>query len=158
VGTVLSPEYVYAVSPGQIFPDNRRYGILWMGREPLAAALDMVEAFNEATVRLSPGTRGADVIRRLDTLLAPYGGTGAFGREQQISDRFLSEEINQLGTTVEILPPIFLGVAAFLLNIVLGRLVDTEREVIGLLKAFGYRNRAIMLHYAQLALLLCAGG
>jgi putative ABC transport system permease protein len=26
VGTVLSPEYVYAVAPGQIFPDNRRYG------------------------------------------------------------------------------------------------------------------------------------
>ncbi|WBX84180.1 ABC transporter permease [Sphingosinicella microcystinivorans] len=158
VGTALSPEHVYAVAPGQIFPDNRRYGILWMGREPLAASLDMVEAFNEAAVRLAPGARGEEVIRRLDTLLAPYGGTGAYGREQQISDRFLSEEINQLGTTVEILPPIFLGVAAFLLNIVLGRLVDTEREVIGLLKAFGYRNRTIMLHYAQLALLLSAGG
>lgn len=158
VGTALSPEYVYAVAPGQIFPDNRRYGILWMGREALAAALDLTEAFNEVVVRLSPGAEPRGTIRRLDTLLAPYGGTGAYGRDQQVSDRFVSNEIEQLGTTVEILPPIFLAVAAFLLNIVLGRLVDTEREVIGLLKAFGYRNRAIMLHYAQLALLLSAGG
>ena len=158
VGTALSPEYVYAVAPGQIFPDNRRYGILWMGREALAAALDLTEAFNEVVVRLSPGARGEETIRRLDILLAPYGGTGAYGRDQQISDRFLSSEIDQLGTTVEILPPIFLAVAAFLLNIVLGRLVDTEREVIGLSKAFGYRNGAIMRHYAQLALRLSAGG
>ena len=158
VGTVLSPEHVYAVAPGQIFPDNRRYGVLWMGREPLAASLDLTQAFNEALVRLAPGAQPEEVIRRIDLLLAPYGAAGAFGRYQQISDRFLTNEIDQLRTTVEILPPIFLAVAAFLLNIVLARLVDTEREVIGLLKAFGFRGRAIMLHYAELALLLSVGG
>lgn len=158
VGTALSPEYVYAVAPGQIFPDNRRFGVLWMSREPLAAALDLREAFNEVVIRASPGAQQEEVIRRLDTLLTPYGGTGAFGRDRQISDRFVSSEIDQLRTMVEVLPPIFLGVAAFLLNIVLARLVDTEREVIGLLKAFGFRDRAIMLHYAQLALLLALGG
>ncbi|MGZ8360645.1 MAG: ABC transporter permease [Allosphingosinicella sp.] len=158
VGTVLSPEHVYAVAPGEIFPDNRRYGVLWIGREPLAAALNLRDAFNEAVIRLAPGAQQAEVIRRVDLLLEPYGGTGAFGRDQQISDRFVSNEIDQLRTTVEVLPPIFLGVAAFLLNIVLARLVDTEREVIGLMKAFGYRRRTIMLHYAQLALLMSAGG
>lgn len=158
VGTALSPEHVYAVAPGQLFPDNRRYGVLWMSREPLAAALNLTQAFNEGVIRLSPGAQREEVIRRLDLMLAPYGGAGAYGRDQQISDRFLSEEINQLRTTVEVLPPIFLAVAAFLLNIVLARLVDTEREVIGLLKAFGFRGRTIMLHYAELALLLSAGG
>lgn len=158
VGTVLSPEYVYAVAPGQIFPDNRRYGIVWMNREPLAAALDLTNAFNEVLVRLAPHGSQAEVIRRLDLLLDRYGATGAYGRDLQISDRFVSNEIDQLSTTVEILPPIFLAVAAFLLNIVLARLVDTEREVIGLMKAFGYSNRTIMVHYAGLACLLSAGG
>jgi putative ABC transport system permease protein len=158
VGTVLSPEYVYTVAPGQIFPDNRRFGTLWMGRAPLAAALDLTDALNEIVVRLEPGARPDEVVRRLDLLLAPYGASGAYERDQQISDRFVSNEIGQLRTTIEILPPIFLAVAAFLLNIVLGRLVDTEREVIGLLKAFGYRNRQILRHYAELALLLSAGG
>lgn len=158
VGTVLSPEYVYAVAPGQIFPDNRRFGVLWMQREPLSAALAMRDGFNEALVRLAPGASREEVIARLDAASAPYGPIGAYGRDLTVSDRFLSSEIDQLETTVEILPPIFLLVAAFLLNILLARLVDTEREVIGLLKAFGYRNGTIVLHYAQLALLLSVGG
>lgn len=158
VGTALSPEYVYAVAPGQIFPDNRRFGVLWMQREPLSAALAMRDGFNEALVRLAPGASPQDTIRRLDAASAHYGPLGAYGRDLTVSDRFLSSEIDQLATTVEILPPIFLAVAAFLLNILLARLVDTEREVIGLLKAFGYRSGAIMLHYAQLALLLSLGG
>lgn len=157
-GTVLSPEYVYAVAPGQIFPDNRRFGIIWMNREPLAAALNMRDAFNEVTATLEHGARQDEAIAALDRMLAPYGAAGAFGRDLQISDRFVSNEIEQLSTMVGILPPIFLAVAAFLLNIVLARLIDTEREVIGLLKAFGYRDRVITLHYAQLALLLSAAG
>ncbi|WP_119531879.1 ABC transporter permease [Sphingomonas edaphi] len=157
-GTVLSPEYVYAVAPGQIFPDNRRYGVIWMNEDALAGALDLRDSFNEALVRLAPGANRDEVIRRLDILLDRYGAVGAYGRDLQISDRFVSNEIEQLATTVEILPPIFLAVAAFLLNIVLARLVETEREVIGLLKAFGYRDRAILLHYGQLAALLSVAG
>ena len=129
-----------------------------MAREPLSAALDMRDGFNEALVRLAPGGSEAETIRRIDLLTAPYGANGAFGRDLLVSDRFVSSEIDQLRTTVEILPPIFLGVAAFLLNILLARLVDTEREVIGLLKAFGYRNGAIVRHYAALAVLLSLGG
>ncbi|GAA0316424.1 ABC transporter permease [Sphingomonas oligophenolica] len=158
VGTVLSPEYIYALSPGQIFPDNRRFGIVWMGREPLAAALDLNQAFNDVLIRLSPGERPDETIRRLDLLLAPYGGAGAYARTDQISDRFISSEIDQLKTMAGVLPPVFLLVAAFLLNIVLARLVDTEREIIGLLKAFGFPTRAIMFHYVQLAVLLSLGG
>lgn len=157
-GIVLSPEYVYAVAPGQIFPDNRRYGIVWMNREPLGAALDLTNSFNEVLVRLVPGASQPEVVRRLDLLLDRFGATGAYGRNLQISDRFVSNEISQLATTVELLPPIFLAVAAFLLNIVLARLVDTEREVIGLMKAFGYSNRTVMAHYGGLALLLSLGG
>lgn len=158
VGSVLSPEYVYALTPGQIFPDDRRSAILWMGREPLAAALDLNQAFNDMLVRLAPGERAPEVERRLDLLLGPYGGVGAYSREQQISDRFVAGEVDQLTTMAALLPPVFLLVAAFLLNIVLARLVDTEREVIGLLKAFGFPVRAIMLHYVQLAVLLSLGG
>lgn len=158
VGSVLSPEYVYVLTSGQIFPDNRRSAILWMGREPLAAALDLNQAFNDVLVRLAPSVRPSEVERHLDLLLGPYGGIGAYSREQQISNRFVGDEIEQLSTMAKLLPLVFLLVAAFLLNIVLARLVDTEREVIGLLKAFGSPGRAIMLHYVQLAVLLSLGG
>jgi len=158
VGTVLSPEYVYAIAPGQIFPDNSRFGVLWMAREPLAAALDMDGAFNDLLLKLQRGADQGEVIRRLDLLLGRFGGVAAYGREQHISDRFVLNELDQLRTMTGFLPPVFLGVAVFLLNIVLGRLVETEREVIGLLKAFGYRNWTIAAHYMELACLLSLCG
>jgi putative ABC transport system permease protein len=158
VGTVLSPEYIYVMAPGQILPDDRRYGVLWMARAPLAAALDLNQSFNDVLVAVAPGAEPEEVVRRLDLLLAPYGGVSAYTRAQQISDRFVASEIDQLKTMAAVLPPVFLLVAAFLLNIVLARLVDTEREVIGLLKAFGLPQRAILAHYVQLALLLSLGG
>ena len=52
VGIALSPEYVYSIAPGAIMPDNKRFGVIWMGREALAAAFDMEGGFNDAVVRL----------------------------------------------------------------------------------------------------------
>ena len=149
-GIVLSPEYVYAISPGEIVPDKKRFGVLWMNRDAVANAFDLDGAFNEAIILTSAGTDEDALIQRLDNLLKRYGATGAYGRDQQISDQFLTNEINQLETIGRILPPIFLLVAAFLLNVVVGRLIDTEREQIGLLKAFGYSNGAVAKHYLKM--------
>lgn len=154
VGSVISPEYVYAIPPGQLFPDNARYAILWLNRDALAAAFDMTGAFNELVLRLDAKADRAALIRQMDRRLAPYGSTGAYQRSEQISDRFVTNELAQLRVMTGILPPIFLGVAAFLTHIVLSRLIDTERETIGLLKAFGYRNLAIALHYGKLAIVI----
>jgi putative ABC transport system permease protein len=158
VGTALSPEYIYAIGPGQIFPDNRRFGVLWMGEEHLAAALDLTDSFNDALIRLDRAAVPSDVTRKLDTMLARYGGISAYPRGEQISDRFVTNELAQLRTMTGILPPIFLGVAAFLINMVLSRLIDAEHDVIGLLMAFGYRGKAIMLHYAKIAIALSIPG
>ncbi|MFZ5610146.1 MAG: ABC transporter permease [Pseudomonadota bacterium] len=157
-GLVLSPEYVYAIAPGQIIPDNRRFAVLWMGYDHLAAAYDLEGAFNEMVATLDHGTSAAPVIDAVDRLLARYGGTGAYVRSEQISEKFVANEMDQLRTMTAILPPIFLGVAAFLLNVVLARLIATEREQIGLLKAFGYANTAIVWHYAKMVLILTSIG
>ncbi|QHQ40796.1 FtsX-like permease family protein [Microbulbifer hydrolyticus] len=149
-GVALAPEYVYAISPGEIVPDKKRFGVLWMHREALGHAFDLDGAFNEAVLLTSGSEYEEALLEQLDQLLKRYGATGAYGREQQISDQFLSNEIQQLETMGRLLPPIFLLVAAFLLNVVIGRLVDTEREQIGLLKAFGYGNRDVARHYLKM--------
>jgi len=154
VGIAISPEYIYQISPGAIFPDFKRFGILWMGRTPLGAAYDMEGAFNNVVLRLSSDARLNEVLDRLDALLEPYGGLGAYGRKNQISHRYLSEELRQLDQMATIFPVIFLGVAAFLLNIVVSRLVSTQREQIAALKAFGYGNLAISFHYIKLVMLI----
>ena len=157
-GVALSPEYVYAMGPGDLVPDDRRFGVVWMPRETLEVAFDLDGAFNNVTLKLWPGANEAEVIRRIDDLLAPYGGTGAYGRKDHASDSYLDNELHQLDAMRRVLPPIFLIVSAFLINMTLTRLLALEREQIGLFKALGYGNTAIGWHYMKLALLISAVG
>lgn len=158
VGIALSPEYVYTISPGSFMPDDRRYGVLWMSRDALAAAFDLEGAFNDVSLTLLRGASVAGVIERLDAILEPYGGTGAIARRDQISNWFLSGEIEQLKKVATILPSIFIAVSVFLLNMTVTRLISTEREQIGLLKAFGYSDLAVGWHYVKLVLLMTGLG
>ena len=158
VGIALSPEYMYAIPPGALFPDYERYGILWMNRKALATAFDMDGAFNDVSFSLQRGASERDLVDRVDLVLARYGGLGAYGREDQFSHRFITEELRGLETMATIFPVIFLGVAAFLLNVVISRLVATEREQIGTLKAFGYSTAQVAWHYIKLVLSITAFG
>ena len=152
VGLALSPEYVYEIRGTDLVPDNQRFGVIWMGREALAAAFDMQGAFNDITLSLTPAANLPEVLFHLDQSLERYGGLGAYDRDQQLSHRFLTDEIDQLQVTAVFLPSIFLGIAAFLLNIVLSRIISTQRDQIAVLKAFGYSNRVVGLHYFKLVL------
>jgi putative ABC transport system permease protein len=156
VGTALSPEFIFAGLWGM--PDTRGFGVFWVDREALAAAYDMQGAFNRAALKLAPGASEAAVIDGVSRLLAPYGGREAHGRTDQTSHAMLDNEIKEQRVLGTLLPAIFLGVAAFLLNVVVSRLVATQREQIAALKALGYPNRAIGLHYLKLVLLIVAFG
>ncbi len=157
-GTALSPEFVYTIGPGSLFPDDKRFGVMWMSRKAVQDAFDLDGAFNNVTLSLARGADEAEVIARLDDLLRPYGGTGAYGRKDQISNFFISGEFDQLTAMAIIAPAIFLTVSAFLLNIVMSRIIALERDQIGVLKAFGYSNTAISLHYLKLAVVVGAIG
>lgn len=154
VGTAISPEFIHQLRPGGVFPDFKRFGVMWMAHAPLANAMDLNGAFNNVVMSLSHGANAQDVISRLDILLSPYGGSGAYERLDQPSHRFFSEELTQLENNSAIFPIIFMGVAAFLLNVVVSRLLSTQRDQIATLKAFGYSNRAIAFHYIKLIMLI----
>lgn len=157
-GVVLSPEFIYAIGPGDMVPDQRRYGILFMPRKTLAAAFDMTGSFNSAVLTT---LRNADVeviTETVDDLLRHYGGTGAYGREDQTSHAFLDAELTQLEAMAGVIPPIFLFVSAFLVNMILSRLIALEREQIGLLKASGYTSVGVAWHYAKMVLAIVLVG
>src|SRR5262249_47582788 len=158
VGIALSPEYVFAIRAGEILPDDRRFGVFWMNDTELAAAFDLRGAFNDVSLALTPDASEPEVLRRLDALLAPYGGTGAYGRAEHTSHKFLSNEMMNLKNTASITPSIFLAVAAFLLHVVMSRLVQTQREQIAALKAFGYTRGEVGRHYLRFVLVLVVLG
>eukprot|EP01034_Spumella_vulgaris_P022448 gene22446-28573_t len=152
MGIALSPEFVYEVGHGMVFPDNRRYGVMWIAHETLAPAFDMQGAFNDVSLSLWRGASEQAVMAALDGLLLRYGGLNAHGRDTQLSHRFLTDELGELGVMTTALPSLFLAVSAFLLYVVLSRLVATQRPQIGLLKAFGFTDFRVGLHYFQFAL------
>lgn len=157
-GLAQSPEFLYTTAPGELAPDDARFGVIWMSNSALAAAYDMDGAFNEALLSLARGANGAAVRDAVDRLLDPYGGRGAYPLADQISNRFITEEIGGLEAAAVGVPPIFLAVAAFLLYIVISRMVQSEREEIGLMKAFGYTNAEVGAHYFKLVLAIAFGG
>ena len=140
VGTALSPEFVYSMGPGDRAPDEGRFAIVWMSEKALASAYDLDGAFSSVSLRLLRGAPEPEVIRRLDELLDRYGGQAAYGRKDQTSDAYLDHGLDMLRSMSRTLPPIFLLVAAFLINRTLGRIVALEREQIGLLKAGAIRR------------------
>jgi putative ABC transport system permease protein len=158
VGIALSPEYVYAIRPGEMVPDKRQFGIFWMGRRALASAFNMEGAFNDVSLSLARGVSEADVIAALDRLIEPYGGRGAIPRSLQLSAWTLANELSQLQTFGFITPLIFFGVAAFILNVALARALALQRPQIAALKALGYTNRELAWHYIKWGLVIAGIG
>ncbi|HKE85081.1 MAG TPA: ABC transporter permease [Vicinamibacterales bacterium] len=158
VGVALSPEFVYTIRPGEMVPDDQRYGILWMDQEALAAAFNMDGGFNDVVLALSPGVAPDAVIDRVDQILEPYGGLGAIPRALQLSNWTVQNELNQMRTFGVLLPAIFLTVAAFILNVALTRALALQRPQIAALKALGYTNRSIAWHYLKWAFVIGLGG
>jgi putative ABC transport system permease protein len=152
VGIVLSPEYILPVRPG--IGDESSFGIFWIGRKRLAAAYNMEGAFNQLALRLAHGADESRVVAALDRVLAPYGSTGAYGRAEQLSHRALTQEINEQKVFGTVLPSVFLGVAMFLLNVVLTRQIGTQRGQIAALKALGRPDHEIALHYLKFVLVI----
>ncbi|SFR47720.1 putative ABC transport system permease protein [Marinobacter daqiaonensis] len=157
-GVALSPEFIYQLGPGDLLPDYERFGVLWMNRRALAASFDMDGAFNRLVLSLQSGASAGPVMDAVDGILAPYGGLGAYNREDQISQRILSQELDQLRVSATVLPAIFLGVSAFLLNVLMARIIDTQRQQVAVLKAFGYGNRDVAWYYGLLTALIVVIG
>lgn len=154
VGLAMSPEFVFTIPPGGMTYDPKQIAVLWMVRDAAAAAFRMEGAFNDVVLRLQPGASERAVLERLDRLLEPWGGVGAIPRAKQPSHFMLGGELSQLETMATVVPAIFLFVAAFLLNVVLSRLIHLQRPQIATLKAVGYTDREVGLHYLWLVSLV----
>jgi putative ABC transport system permease protein len=146
VGLATAPEYLY-VTPTTGLVDPGHYGVAWMDGDALARTMGMSGEVNDMAVQLIAGADAMEVMHRVDVLLEPYGGLGAISRDDQPSTRLVGRKIMQQQALAVVLPAIFLLVSAFLLNVLLSRIVSTQREQIATMKALGYRTRELAVHY-----------
>jgi len=158
VGIVLSPQFVFEAAPGAALPDSRSFGVFWMLEEELAEAFNLEGAFNTIALTLAPGANERAVIGALDRVLEPFGSLGAYGRNDHPSNVRVSDEIRVLTGLSFAFPIVFLSVAAFMTNAVMGRQIALQREQIAILKAFGFTHRQIGLHFVKFALVIVSIG
>lgn len=150
VGVAISPEFLFAVPLGEVMPDPARFAVLWMEHDGLSRALRMEGAFNEAVFKLQSARDEAPLVARLRSILRAYGGSEPYGRSRHLSESLLSGELTQLKMVARVMPTIFLAVAAFLVSVVLGRIVQLQRSQVGALKALGYGDWSLGVHFLML--------
>jgi len=161
VGTAISSEFVYLLGPGAITPDPEHFGVFYLKQSYAEDVFDFNGAANQVVGLLSPEVRdhpGA-LLRRMEDLLAPYGVFTTTPLADQPSNKYLSQEIRGLRSFGVIMPLIFFAVAALVLNVLLSRLADQQRTVVGTLKALGYSDGQIFVHFLKFGLAVgLAGG
>ena len=154
VGTAISSEFVYQLGPGAIVPDPEHFGIFYLKATYAEDVFDFDGAANQVLGLLAPEVRvmPGELLQRAEQLLTPYGVFTTTPRADQASNRFLTQEIAGLQSFAVVMPVIFLGVAAAVLNILLSRLAEQQRTVVGTLKALGYTNAQVFLHFLKFGL------
>jgi putative ABC transport system permease protein len=157
VGTAQSPEFVYLIPPdGGFAPDPARFGVLYAPEDFLSDSGDLQGAWNQliGTLHDDSPTAAANNLALLADRLDPFGVTLTTNMRDHPSVRYLEDELVGLEVQSRVMPVLFLGVAALVLNVLLGRLVAQQRTTIGTLRALGYPAAAVTRHYLAYGLSL----
>lgn len=161
VGTAISSEFVYLLGANAITPDPEHFGVFYLKHDFAEDVFDFKGSANQVLGRLARQADGdaREVLRRAEQRLADYGVFTTTPLEDQISNQFLSNEIRGLRVFAIIAPTIFLVVAALVLNVLLTRLAEHQRTVVGTLKALGYSDAQVFGHFLKFGLVVgLAGG
>ncbi len=160
-GTVRSPEFVYALpGSGGIVPDPRRSAVLYLPQRALERWADLDGACNEL-LGVASDARPAAIratLARLERELDPYGPLVSIPMSEAPSVQFLANELDELSRSAAMLPTICLLVVAFVLHVVLGRTVASQRGFIGTIRALGYTRWEVLGHYLGYALAVGMAG
>ena len=153
-GVAMSPEFTYPLrTEGELYPNPEQYGIAFISRDVMWNLFpDLYGRLNNLVFTLEQGADFDEVKNRLEPELEPYGLINLYPREDQTSHLILSEEVAQLQRMSTALPMMFLLIAALIIYNMLKRLVEQQRGQIGIMKAFGYSNYEVTLHYITYAL------
>lgn len=158
-GSAKSPEFVYTIKDGsELVPDSRKFGVVYIKKSFGQAVLGYNGSVNNLSMLVQEGTDIDNAKDDVKKYLNEFGVSGVIERENQISNKMLSEEMKGLKSTGGAFPVIFFIVAAVIIYITMGRMVENQRTQIGVLKAFGFSNFKILLHYLSYSFIIAILG
>ena len=160
VGTAISSEFVYLLGPGGIVPEPESFGVFYLKERYAEEVFDFEGAFNQVIGLLAANRsdQTEEILQRIETCLEPYGVASTTPLARQASHWFLTSEIAGLRVSTIVLPAIFLSVAALILNVLMTRMAEQQRTVVGTLKALGYSNQQVLWHFLKFGLAVGTAG
>lgn len=158
-GTAVSPETIITMKDAStMMPDPATFGIIMMPHNQAEQILGLNGEINQVVITCVPGADEKVVANQVKEILEPYGNLASYPRKDQLSHAILQVEIDSLKAIAGFMPAIFLGIAAAIQFVMLGRMVKAQRLQIGVMKAMGYSNGQIIFHYTGYALAVALAG
>lgn len=147
-GVCHGPDYIYSIPPGgAMVPDGEVYDIACMEKSRMEEITGRKDSLNELGFKLEPGYTFYDVEGPLTKRLTAYGLSSLVSREDQVSYNMVAGEMGELIATGSILPLLFMAISVFMLYVVLKKMIDRDKSLIGTMKAFGLTDRELMGAY-----------
>ncbi len=154
-----SPEYVYLMEGEQsLMPSGGKFGVGFINEEFARSIYGDGAYYNEVLITLNDEKDTEPIIETLEKSLKKYGVKRIIKRENQLSNRMLNEKLMGFEKISKVLPLLFLAVAGLVIAIVLSRIVSNDRMAIGVLKALGYSNTKVLIHYLKYSMMIATVG
>lgn len=155
VGIVSSPEYVYLMeNEKSLLPAPTKFGVVYTTEAFIKQSIGVGDHYNQLLFDLKDPSYADAYIKLLEHQLEAFGVGRIYSRKDQLSNRMVHEEMKGLEQSASTVPMLFLGVAAFIMGVMINRLVKNDRLAIGILKSMGYSDRDILLHYTKLSVIV----
>lgn len=159
IGSVISPEYVYALKDAsELVADYNKFGIVFVKKSFGQAVLGLDGMVNSLGMTVKEGTDIGKAKDDIEKLFREYGVTAVTDRDAQVSYKLVSEKMKGYQSLGTAFPVIFFIVAAVIIFITMGRMVENQRVQIGVLKAFGFSDLQVLVHYLSFSALIAILG
>ena len=155
VGLIKASEYLVCVpDQTQIMPDFNTYGFAYISPLMFKNVLGF-NFYTQINVK-APTLNKKDFSSKVDSALAKT--TLVLSKDETVSYSSAKSEEEEGKTTGSILPVLFLAIAILTMITTMHRLVTAEKTQIGILKALGFKDRKIILHYTTFAIFISVVG
>ena len=148
-GIGYSPEYVYEASPTSIIPDFKDMGFAYLSYDAFPSDIQ----YNALLVKFNQ--EPDDFKESLDDSVEYLSFTK---QKDHVSVAQFNEEMAQHKMIGNVFPIVFILVTFLTLLTTMTRIIAHQRTQIGVLKAVGYKDRTIILHFMSYGFWLVLAG
>ena len=146
-GTVQTPSMLEPSLSVAGFVDGTSYDIAAISAESMTAFTGKEGLYTQLSIALENGYSFKDLEQPLRSALNPYGLISIQEQEKQDSIYSVKDAISLMANVGYTFPFLFLAVAVFMLYVIIKKIVDRDRTLIGAMKAFGLSDMEMISAY-----------